>query len=104
MKLLTDEEFQKTYCDPMNNITGSPLLADIWEYADKVIEAEYHNCTAWEWRVEYVYEAGDKKYHHISIPVPKNNTYMVIVLDLQTKDFYGHHILDLNEKYGLNET
>jgi len=73
------------------------------EYADRIIDSYYHNCAAWDWRVEYVYETGDKKYQHISIPVPKDNTYLILVLSLNTKKFIGYHILDMNEKYGLNE-
>lgn len=104
MKLLTDEEFHNTFCDPMSNITGSPLPAGIWKYADEIIEAEYSDWLEWNWEVQYVYETGDKKYHHISIPVPKDNAYLVILLDLQKNELCGHHILDLHKKYGLNET
>ena len=104
MRLLSDKEFHETYRSPMKNISGSPLIVNIWEYADKIIESEYHNCTAWDWEVKHVYETGDRKYHHISIPVPKENTYLIVVLQLNTKEFYGHHILDIHEKYGLNET
>ncbi|MEM7359990.1 MAG: hypothetical protein AAF431_12890 [Pseudomonadota bacterium] len=104
MKLLTDEEFHSTFFGPMRNITGSPLPAGIWEYADEIIESEYQSFSEWDWRVQYIYETGNKKYHHISIPAPKDNAYLVIVLDPKAKEFIGHHILDLNEKYGLNET
>ena len=104
MRLLSDKEFHDTYCSSMQDISSSPLLVNIWEYADRVIESEYQNCTAWDWEVKHVSETGDGKYHHFAIPVPKDNTYLMVVLDLKSRKFYGHHILDLNEKYGLNET
>jgi hypothetical protein len=99
MNVLTYEEFHATYCDPMKNITGANLLVDVWAYADKIIASDYHNCTAWDWRVEHVYETGDNVYQHISIPIPKDNTYLVVVVVKETAQVLGHHLLDLRAMY-----
>ena len=104
MHVLTDKEFHSTICEPMKNITGSDLLVDIWEYADRIIEADYHEFQEWDWKVGFIYETGDGRYQHISIAVPRVNTYLVLVLALDTLKFYGHYVLDLGKKYGLVET
>lgn len=74
-------------------------IVDLWGYADPIIENEYHNCSAWEWRVAYIYECGNGSFQHIGIPVPKDNTYLVVVVDKPNKKIIGHHILDLGAMY-----
>ncbi|MOA58346.1 hypothetical protein D3C78_1827320 [compost metagenome] len=64
----------------MVNVTHSAEeVVDLWSYADPIIEAEYHNCTAWNWHVAHINETPDGTYQHIAIPVPRDNTDLIVV-------------------------
>lgn len=100
MNLLTIEEYEATFCPQMKNVSDSAEeLVDLWGYADPIIDAEYHDCAAWEWRVDYIYETPDGTFQHIGIPVPKDDTYLVVIVDKPRKIIIGHFILDLAAKY-----
>ena len=97
---LTKDEYEATFKPPMRNVTESAEeIVDLWGYADPVIDDKYHNCTAWDWRVMYVYETGDGSYQHINIPVPFDNTYLSVVVDKRRRRIVGHYILDLGALY-----
>ena len=99
-KELSAEAFKATFSPPMADISNSATeLVDLWGYADQVIGNAYHNCTAWEWRVAHIYESADARYQHILIPVPKDDTYLTVVVDVDARQILGHHILDLGALY-----
>lgn len=96
MKLLTTEEYQATLFPKMINVSDCPEeIIDLWAYADVIIERDYHNCSAWDWKVGHVYESPDRKYQHIGIPVPEDNTYLIVIADKTKKVVHGHYILKL---------
>lgn len=93
---LSLEDYEATYSPPMVDVTKSATeLVDLWGYADQVIANSYHNCATWEWRVAHIYESGDARYQHIGIPVPKDDTYLTVVVDVDARRILGHYILDL---------
>ncbi|UMR29458.1 hypothetical protein MJ904_20695 [Massilia sp. MB5] len=95
-KLLSNEEYRETLYPNMVNVTeNAEEVVDLWAYADQVIEDAYHSCTAWEWRVGHIYETPDAKYQHIGIPVPKDDTYLVVIANKQERNVVGHYILEL---------
>jgi hypothetical protein len=97
---LTKEQYEATFSPPMLDVTNNAdEVVDLWAYADLVIEQEYHGCTAWEWRVMHIHEAGDGSYQHINIPVPQNNTYLSVIVDKPNRTIVGHYILDLGALY-----
>lgn len=97
---LTQTEYEAMFSPPMLDVTKiTDEIVDLWAYADPVIEEKYHSCSAWDWRVMYVYESQDGSYQHIGIPVPLDNTYMVVVVDKPNKKIIGHHLLDLGAIY-----
>ena len=104
MKLLTPKEYQATLCPNMINVSDSAEeLVDLWGYADPIIESDYHNCTAWDWRVDHIFDTPDGSFQHIGIPVPKDDTYLVVIIDKPKKTIIGHYILDLAAKYSADK-
>jgi hypothetical protein len=94
--LLSSIEYQGTLCPNMVNVTElAEEVIDLWAYADQVIEHAYHNCAAWTWKVSHIYETPDEKYQHIGIPVPKDDTYLVVIANKHERKVVGHYILDL---------
>jgi hypothetical protein len=56
-----------------------------------------------EWRVSHIYESRDGRYQHIGIPVPKDDTYLTVVVDVPAQEILGHYILDLGAMYSAGE-
>ncbi|MEU8330585.1 hypothetical protein [Micromonospora sp. NPDC048839] len=50
-----------------------------------------------------VWQMPDGIYQHVLIASGTPNVYMALVLDLRTAAVLGHHLLDLNELYGLSQ-
>jgi hypothetical protein len=97
---LTEDEYWETFSSPMANVTDSAEeIVDLWEYADPIIESEYLNCTAWDWRVNHIYETPDGVFQHIGIAVPKDDTYLVVIIDKPKREIIGHRIIDLAAMY-----
>jgi hypothetical protein len=93
---LTQEEYEATFSPPMRNVTDSAEeIVDLWAYANPIIESEYHNCVAWNWRVMFIYESRDGLFQHVNIPVPTDNTYLSVVVDKPSGKIIGHYLLNL---------
>ena len=103
-KLLSKEEYDETLSPNMINVTESAEeIVDLWGYADPIIESDYHNCTAWNWGVNHIYESQDGSYQHIGIAVPIDNTYLIVIANKNEKKIIGHYILDLGLMYGVEK-
>lgn len=95
-RLLSQEAYEATFSPPMRDVTGSAEeIVDLWGYADPVIEDLYHNCSAWHWRVSHIHESQDGTFQHINVPVPKDDTYLSIIVHKPDRKIIGHYILDL---------
>ena len=46
---------------------------------------------------------ADGSFEHVLVSSDQRNVFMVIVLDLTRRVVYGHHLLNLNELYGVGE-
>jgi hypothetical protein len=99
---LHDREFHVTLVEPMRNITGTEReVIDVWPYFDAILPVDLHPFSIDDPQVELVYRAGNDRYDHVLIPTRTNNVYLVIVVDLFLKEVVGHHVLNLNDKYGV---
>lgn len=103
--LLTEEQFKHTLLDKMVDVTDSaePAL-DIWPYvrqlnkqgivADSILNGEL---------VEFVYRTSTSTFDHVLLSGSGSNEYIVVVVDLRNCVIKGHHLLDLNYQYGLEQ-
>ena len=102
---LSEEEYLGTMQGGMKNITGSAAIPDdIWLYAEapavrRLLSGE---CLSRR-RAEAVYENTAGGYRHTLLCGNRKNVYAVIVSDTENGGIIGHYLLDLNEKYGLDE-
>ncbi|MEO0628945.1 MAG: hypothetical protein AAFY91_18255 [Bacteroidota bacterium] len=96
-KELTEEEFKSTFGSKMTNITDKEIdPIDIWPYVDLL------DFDSSQQEVELVYRNDSDTYDHVLLPTPTKNVFLVIVVNLATKNVYGHYLLDLNKEYGLS--
>lgn len=93
---LTRAEYEATFSPPMLDVTATAdEIVPLWDYLDPVIEELYHSCEAWNWRAMFIYESRDGLIQHVNVPVPKDNTYLSVVVDKPNAKIIGHYLLDL---------
>lgn len=103
MPLLTAEQFRSTFGATRHRIGDDEPPFDFWPYVDGIPAADFegHNCSGGNVEVAYRMEPGG--YEHVLIRSENRNVFMVIVLDRDARTVYGHHLLDLNREYGLDD-
>ncbi len=101
-RLLSEELFDATFGSPMRDVLNEATnVIDIWPYVSAVAQTDLGSHSIHEQFVEHVYRTPTDTYDHVMIMTDTKNVYLVIVVDLVNDCIYGHHVLDLNEKYGL---
>jgi hypothetical protein len=82
-RALDDESFQAAFVGRMRDVTDDAApVTDIWPY----VAAIPHE------------DLGGRRYQTEVVEVVY---YLAVVVDRGAKAVFGHHILNLNEKYGL---
>ncbi|HUQ69909.1 MAG TPA: hypothetical protein VM165_10320 [Planctomycetaceae bacterium] len=101
--LLSDAEFAATFAEPMRNVTDDAGdVIDIWPYVDAVPTADLCGHEVYDQFVDYVYRDGTGCFDHVLVMTRTKNVYLAVVVDLTHQRVFGHHLLDLNKKYGLS--
>ena len=77
-------------------------VVDVWPYIEEVLSSEYEDIDTVKWDVAYVYINQSESHQHILINTGMENIYLVVVVDILQKHIFGHHLLNLNQKYGLS--
>ena len=99
--LLSDAAFHATF-NQMQDVTETAESAvDIWPYVESITGADLDGTSIHERDVESVYRTGDGRFDHVLIPTNYQNVHLVIVVDRLAPTVMGHHLLNLNDKYGL---
>lgn len=103
MSALTESEFLATMRAPMIDVTANVgEVIDIWTYASSIArETHVPALVVDDELVETVYRSGDGAFDHVLLPTEDKDRFVVIVVDRNSRSVVGHHILDLNEKYGV---
>ena len=103
MRLLDDASFHATFGGRLRDVTHGDAAdaIDIWPYVDRIPRDDVLPFDAAGRDVEHVYRTDDGRFEHVLIATDTKNGYLVVVIDLKAKQVHGHHVLNLNEKYGL---
>ena len=99
---LSDEEFQATFVMPMQDVPDRRVPDhDLDEYCEAWLDvlAGRYGVTGMD--LEYVWVNGNDTYEHVVFETNHRRVYLVIVFDVHSAKIFGHHLLDINEKYGL---
>lgn len=100
--LLDETQFLATFAAPMRNVTGEATDAiDIWPYVESVPTQDLLGHEVHDHFVEYVYRDATGRFDHVQVMTRTKNVYLAVVVDLRHDMVYGHHLLDLNDKYGV---
>ena len=108
-RLLSADEFDATFGERMIDITGredsvSPDgVIDVSLYVDAVPTCDLAGHTVTRRTAAHVYRCSDDRFDHVLFATEAENVFLVVVVDLREDSVTGHHVLDLNEKYGITE-
>jgi hypothetical protein len=84
----------------MRDVTDEATdVIDVGPYVASVPVAEL--CGHRVREIELVYRDSKNRYDHVLVATATKNVYLCVVVDLVWQRIHGHHLLDLNEKYGL---
>lgn len=103
MHRITDEEWPRYFAEPMRQVSeDTEPLFNFWAYVEEIPVEEFKGFDCSAGQVGYVYRHPDGRFEHVLINSDNINVFMAIVLDRDTRSVVGHHLLNLNELYGLN--
>ena len=86
----------------MENVTSTAEeVVDVWPYIEQVLATDFAELDTDDWNVDYVYINAAGTYQHLLVDTCVENVHLVVVVDMSSKTIYGHHLLNLNQKYGL---
>jgi len=104
MKRLSKTEFKATFGNPMTRQRekAEPPF-DFWPYVNSLPKEEFGKFDFSDGQVDYAYRDASGRYEHVLVNCEDKNVFLVLVLDLETRDVYGHRVLNLNEEYALTE-
>lgn len=73
-----------------------------WGYVDGIPKEDFGGYDCSEGTVRWVWKDEEDRFEHVLIDTKEDTeVFMVIVLDLQTRQVAGHRLLDLKQEYGL---
>jgi hypothetical protein len=98
-RLLDPEIVRSTFVHPMRELHQVPRdEIEVWPYVDLLGPDPYGTDGN---DVECVYRSADGRWDHVLIPSNVPPTYLVIVVDVPRNVILGHHVLTLNDQYGV---
>ena len=82
----------------MRDVTANPGAGvDIWPYVDALDLDDLGVPSLND--VRYVYRDAKSRFDQVLIGTGRFNSLLVIVVDLERREIFGHRLLDLNEEY-----
>jgi hypothetical protein len=102
---LTREEYLATFAEPMRRLEAGESYKPVrlTEYVREVIGGFDPPVTLAGLQIQHVYLNGDQSFSHVVIHFGRPNVSLVVVVDCDREAVHGHHLLDLNREYGLDE-
>ena len=103
MKRLTDEEFNATIAQPMVRISTTEAPFDFWPYVTALPVTELDSYDFSEAQVSCAYRHPAGTWLHVQVTSNDKNVFLILVLNVDTKEVLGHRLMNLNAQYGAKE-
>jgi hypothetical protein len=104
IRALSEAEFKSTVISPVRRLSPEdepPPARGMKSYVAEVIATERLPTTLEAIQIHHVYVPHGDRHTHVLFNFGEPNHYLVIVIDNHAANVMGHHLLDLNEVYGL---
>ena len=73
----------------------------VWNYVSEIPESDYDGFEIAQGQIPFVYETGDGKFEHVYVSTKTSNVFILVLLNNEEEEIYGHHLLNLNVEYGI---
>ncbi len=98
-KLVEDHEMVASILSRMAELAGKATT--FWEYFEAIPTEDFDGHDFSEGRVSYAWKMHGTAYQHVLVECQTSNVFLVLVLDVPERLVAGHHLLNLNQIYGL---
>lgn len=100
---LSHSEFQATFAGPMRRLGADESFRPVplGDYVSECISHHALPTSREDIQIEHVYVAADHRHTHVMLHYGIPDLYLVVVVTHDTDSVLGHHLLNLNEEYGL---
>jgi hypothetical protein len=103
LRELSDGEFHQTFESPMEEVPDRRLPDELMDkYCESWMESEAARRGVTGLVIEHLYLNAASSFEQVLLRTNHRDVYLVIVFDLELSIIRGHHLLDLNKKYGLS--
>jgi hypothetical protein len=102
MRRLTEDEFKATAVPDAEPVGPDEEPAfDFWDYFDAIPREDSGGHDFSGGQVSHVWDMRGTGCQHVLVECETPNVFLVLVLDVAGRRVAGHHLLDLNQLYGL---
>jgi hypothetical protein len=102
-RLLSDDEVLDTFSHPMRRMEDPNEAApvNLRDYFAEIPAVDFggHDCSAHD--IFHVYVDARGRFEHVLVSSENPNVFMAVIVDRKDRKVYGHQLLNLREKYGL---
>jgi hypothetical protein len=101
---LSEAEFRSMLGVNMVDITATAIAAtDIWPYVEELTSLGLLPPFVTERHIlAFVFRDMDNTFDHVLLPTDAFETFVVLVIELATREIRGHYEWDLTKYYGLD--
>ncbi len=105
VRKLNEDEYKATMSqNPIRVGLDEEPPFDFWPYFEEIPTEDFGDHDFSEGVVPYAWKMSGSSYEHVLVECPTPNVFMVLVLDVADRSVTGHHLLDLNLRYGLTDS
>jgi hypothetical protein len=100
--LLTREKYLETFSGKNIELETQGYHTDhIWDYTETIPIIDYSGYEIAWGQIPFIYQTGDEHYDHIFVSTKTSNAFVLVIVDNQSQEIIGHHLLDLNIEYEI---
>jgi hypothetical protein len=102
VRRLTEDEYKATTVPEKERVgLDEEPPFDFWEYFIAIPPEDFGGHDFSQGVVSYAWNMRRTPYQHVLVKCETPNVFLTLVLDLTGRSVAGHHLLDLNQIYGL---
>jgi endo-1,4-beta-mannosidase len=105
INLLNRTEYHTTFRESMQRLDPEEISdpVAIGDYVTECLQVHQLPASLENVDIEHVYLSGDQAFTHIVLSYGQRDTRLIVIINQQARQIYGHYLLDLSAEYGRND-
>jgi hypothetical protein len=100
---LTRAQYLATFSGPNKRLDEKLYdVSYVWPYVQLIPPEEHPGFEICWGYVPFVYQTSNGEYDHVYVSTRTQNVFLLVVRQNQSASIFGHHLLNLNEEYGMS--